>query len=109
MGPPYRLLTGKGTVTTAGTPVVLNGVAGSRIAKRVWIQADTGDSSGYIMIGDAAVLGTSGSQQGLSGMKTSNTSNSRPAEIEGPIDLSTIYVDALTSGDKFCWCALIAD
>jgi len=108
VGPPFRLLTGVAAIVTAGTAVVLS--ATSRIAARVTLQVDTAKSF-YMMAGDSSVKATSGSQQGVSFMKTLNNTvtPSRPLIIEGPIDLATIYVDGPTDGDIAIWEALVAD
>lgn len=94
--------TGKVTITTAGTAVQLS--ATSLTAQRVYLNMDS-SATGIGFAGDASVLATVGSAQGACIPRAAASAPS--LWIDGPIDISRIYVDSTVNGDKVAWLAII--
>lgn len=89
-----KIVSGTTTVTNSGTAVQVT--ATSTPIAGVWVAGDIGNTD-VVVAGDSSVVGTSGSQQGLI---------IGPAEssIFLPInDLSLLWADAVTNGDKLIW------
>ena len=88
-----KIVTGSKTVTTAGTAVQITTTATP--IGGVWLAADM--SGGPMAVGDSSVLAANNSQQGVI-LTPGNQSTFVPIN-----DLSLLWVDAQTSGNKLCY------
>lgn len=89
-----KIVSGATTVASSGTAQRITTT--STPIPGVWVAGDIGNSN-VMVVGDASVVGTSGSQQGII---------IGPAEssIFIPINnLNLLYVDAASSGDRLIW------
>ena len=88
-----KIVTGTKTVTTAGTAVQVTTT--QTPIGGVWVAADMG--GGVIVVGDSSVKAANSSQRGVV-LTPGNPSTFIPIN-----DLSLLWADSQTSGDKLCY------
>lgn len=92
-----KIVSGNTTVTTAGTAVQVT--ATSTPIPGVWVAADSGNNNG-VVVGDSSVVGGDSSMQGIV-LTPGNMSI-----FININNLSLLYVDSETNGDKLVWAYL---
>jgi len=89
-----KIVSGTTTVASSGTAVRVT--ATSTPIGGVWVGGDI-DNAGVILVGDASVKATGGTQQGLI-IGPAESSKFLPIN-----NLNLLYVDADNNGDKVVW------
>ncbi len=95
-----QLRDGTKTVTTAGTAERL--VAASTPAKWVVIYSNDGNTGLFIVVGSSTVVASEGTRRGGIAYPriTDDLAQNTPLRIPGPLDLTDLWVDVGTNGDK---------
>ena len=88
------LVTGTKTITIAGSAEQIT--ATSTPIAGVWVSADLGNTN-PVVVGDSSVVAASDFQQGVVLIP------GNPAVYIEVTDLSSLYVDSITNGDKLCY------
>jgi len=83
------------TVTAAGTPHRFT--TGDVACSSVLVSADIGNTEGPMVVGDSNVVASSGAQRGVIVIPGND-----PVSIAVG-NLSALWVDAMTNGDKLCY------
>lgn len=97
-----QMITGTVTVTTSGTPVPLS-TTPNLYVQDLKVMGNSANAGG-VVVGDASVAIAGATQRGVYAGKGSS-SVSPHVTIAGPVDLSTVYVDA-SNGDKAIFSAI---
>lgn len=100
-----QIITGSVTVFSSGTPRRLSNTNNTYV-RDLKVMGDSGNTAG-VVVGDANVVFAALSQRGVYAGR-GGLAESPHVTIAGPVDLSTVYVDA-TSGDKAIFFAVECD
>ena len=87
-------VSGTKTVTTAGSREQLT--TGKTLINGIWVSADMGNTN-PVVVGDENVVAAAGFQRGVVLIPGNNS------VFLAFDDLSRVYVDAITNGDKLCY------